>query len=385
MKNLLFVYTKMIIGGSTTSLLSILNNLDYKELNVDLLLLDNTGVLQKSIPKSVNILPSTKTNLISRYFHPCYIQNYLKSRVLSRYYGSKHIRAQIMSKCLADVSRRSDKKYDVAISFLEFWPYEYIVRKVNATKKVGWIHIDYKAIGVLPNLDKNTFHGLDKIITVSEECRKNFINVHPEFKCKTICIPNILSQQTIKSISVSEDPDIELKASLRFVTVCRIVFSHKGLDRGVKAFHRLKKDGFLSESIKWYIIGDGPDTENLKYLIDKFDLSKNIVLIGIQENPYKYVKLMDVFFLPSIYEGKPMAVTEAQMLGIVPLVTRYSSASEQILDGFDGIIVENNDESIYLGLKNILINTNQLELLKKNISTKDYSNIETIEKFNSII
>ena len=42
------------------------------------------------------------------------------------------------------------------------------------------------------------------------------------------------------------------------------------------------------------------------------------------------MKLCDVMLLPSRYEGKPMVVTEGYMMGLVPLVTRYTSAGEQI-------------------------------------------------------
>lgn len=55
-KKLLIVYSKMIVGGSTTSLLSLLNELDYSQYDVDLLLLEKGGVLDRQIPSAVNVI-----------------------------------------------------------------------------------------------------------------------------------------------------------------------------------------------------------------------------------------------------------------------------------------------------------------------------------------
>lgn len=55
MKKVLFVYSKMIIGGSTTALLSILNNFDYSRYSVDLLLFNSGGEFFGQIPKQINV------------------------------------------------------------------------------------------------------------------------------------------------------------------------------------------------------------------------------------------------------------------------------------------------------------------------------------------
>lgn len=50
MKNILIVYSKMVIGGSTTSLLSLLRAFDFSRYEVDLLLFSHQGELQHMIP-----------------------------------------------------------------------------------------------------------------------------------------------------------------------------------------------------------------------------------------------------------------------------------------------------------------------------------------------
>lgn len=56
-KKLLFAYPEMLIGGSTTSLLSLFNTIDYNKYEVDLILYRNRGEFLKAIPEKVNLLP----------------------------------------------------------------------------------------------------------------------------------------------------------------------------------------------------------------------------------------------------------------------------------------------------------------------------------------
>lgn len=57
-KRVLFVYSTMMLGGSTTSLLSLLQNFDYEKYQVDLLLYKAEGPFIGYIPEQVNILPT---------------------------------------------------------------------------------------------------------------------------------------------------------------------------------------------------------------------------------------------------------------------------------------------------------------------------------------
>lgn len=398
MKKLLFVYTKMIVGGSTTSLLSILNNLDYSKYSVDLLLYEIGGDLFEFIPKEVNILPqgnkykrANKRLMLKRITSPSYLYAFFRSRTLSEKYKSSLIRQQIMSYESAKFSAKINKQYDVAIAFLEFWPAIYVAKYVNSHRKISWVHIDYKAIRLIPSFDVKCFAQFDNIVLVSGTCCKNFIDIYPQFRSKVLCIENILSKKSIRSMAKVFEckNDIGLEPGIiNVVSVCRIVLSHKGLDRGVRAFSRIIEEGFkegFKVDFKWYIIGEGPDFDILKEVIKKHSMDKYIVLLGKKINPFPYIACMDLFFLPSLYEGKPMAVTEALMLGVPALVSHYASAPDQITNGFDGIIVDNDEDAIFEGLKMLISNPETIHKLKANAESRDYSNISEMEKIYGII
>ena len=167
----------------------------------------------------------------------------------------------------------------------------------------------------------------------------------PEFHYKTIVLENIVSPSYIlgNCSSVLKDLSVE-EESLNIITACRLSIYTKGLDRIILALRRLIDNGY---NVKWYIIGDGPDRKEFEEMIIKNNLENYLFLLGQKDNPYPYIKRCDVYVMPSRYEGKPIAVTEAQILGLPVIVTNYSSASEQVMNEVDGLVVNNDDHSIY--------------------------------------
>ena len=146
----------------------------------------------------------------------------------------------------------------------------------------------------------------------------------------------------------------------------------------------MKKEGIL-HNVRWFIIGEGRDDEELLAMIKKEGLEDVIYPIGERINPIPYLKKADCFLLPSRHEGKPMAITESFIMGVVPVVTEYTSAREQIKDGVDGLVFENNDEALYDGLKKIIECPKILEELKNNIINTDYGNVHEIKAFDELV
>ncbi|CBK75195.1 hypothetical protein CIY_25880 [Butyrivibrio fibrisolvens 16/4] len=63
-------------------------------------------------------------------------------------------------------------------------PNYYVIEKVNAEKKILWIHNDYKKIGFNQEFEKKYFEQADHIVTISDSCVESFVDVFPEFKEK---------------------------------------------------------------------------------------------------------------------------------------------------------------------------------------------------------
>ena len=391
-KRILIVYNTLGVGGSTTSLLSLLNELDLTKYDVDLQLRGN-GEFDSLIPQGINRLPDymeapeTLMQKKRRSFHSWL--HLLKALFRHKVYGNLNQRTQIMSlDSLRYCKDQEEGCYDVAISYIEGLPLYYVVSKVHAKKYICWIHFDYKGGKFNPRYDFSYLEKADKIVLVSSSCKKNFDEIFPEFRHKTVYVENILSQQFViersKQIINFTLPGKECHR-LKMVSVSRIDFSSKGLDRGINALAELKSKCMLSKELIWYIIGDGLDFHTLDKMIREKGLTENVILCGSQSNPLPLVRQCDVFFLPSRSEGKPMAVTEALMLGLFVVATRYSSAEEQIKDGENGLILENTDKAILKFLADLHNNCDWLLNKRKEMRQHDYSNTREYLKVEQLI
>lgn len=392
-KNILFVYPTMNIGGSTTSLLSILNEIDYSKYNIDLILGYNNGELFYQIPKCVNILKpyyrfqNRILRIIRIMFSPRFIIYKIMEKIRKITWQSRMISLQwFESKCIEFYNTDLDKEYDIAISFLEGVTCRYVANHVKAKRKIAWIHINYEEVGLNPIYDFDVLKVFDRIVTVSIECRNALVRQFPQFEKKILFIDNILSKRRLYEMS-KEKVSININDNnINLFSSSRIVFNPKGFDRAVLQIEKLFKTNNMNISrLKWYIIGDGPDYKRLENMIKEKKLENVVFLLGAKVNPYPFFNNMSLYFQPSIYEGKPMTVTEGLILGLPALVTNYSSAIEQIQNGVDGMIVENSEVGIFSGLKYILDNPFIIKEWYKNVRSKNYSNSEVIHEIERML
>ena len=393
MKRVLIAYPQMMLGGSTTSLLSLLNEIDTTRYVIDLLLSFAGGPYAGSVPASINVLPygylyqDARSRKVHRLLSPRYMIAKTASQILGKLHHNVHLSWQYLEEKDVDFYRDVEEQYDVAIAFLEGQMCKYVAKHVKAKRKIAWIHIDYKKSKFDPKYDKKSLSQFEKIVLVSSRCKDSFCECFPELSERAVVIENILSSKYLFQLA---GETIELPAisndRLNLVTTCRISFASKALDRAVRVFARLQEQNPETvKRLKWYILGDGADKLELEKMIADFGLQDIIQLLGMKANPYPIVSKMDLFFLPSLWEGKPMAVTEAQILGLPALITRYTSAPEQVRDGIDGMIVDNSEDGIYFGLKSIIEHPEKITEWKSKVLMHDYSNISEIQKVEALI
>lgn len=387
-KRVLFVYSTMMLGGSTTSLLSLLQNFDYEKYQVDLLLYKAEGPFIAYIPEQVNILPTAlapEMTQLKRRIKSIFNGKLLDSLFCGvKYYGKPVMSQQKNAYMNAAWCRIPEQEYDVAIGFLELWSDVIVNKYIKAKKKISWVHVDYQKAHYIPALDSHTFDESNFIVHVSEKCMQNFQEAFPQYANKCVYIENILTKSFLQS-RIQRAPKVHIdleNAGLKLLSVCRIELDHKGLDRGIEAIRTLKDRGY---KINWYVIGSGPDESKMKAYIEKLDLQNDIHMLGRMECPFTLYENFDAFFVPSRYEGKPMAVTEAQMLGLPPIVTEYESAHEQIDDLKTGIIAENSCDGIVDILEKILKSPQILNSIHNNLLRSDFDNVECINQIYELM
>lgn len=384
----------MIIGGSTTSLLSLLQELDKEKYDIDLVLYRNEGPMIDSIPTGINLL--TEACLFKgrkSFFYRIWlllVSGFLfKALWVSLKYNKRiALNGQIMMDARAEIySRKIEECYDVAIGYLEGWPNKYLAsNKISANKKIGWLHVDYIKTYLNPDLDKKTIKKLDAVVSVSQECEQHNKELF-QLEC-SIYLPNILSSKYVRKRSLLEYPnDGKLQdwnnfGGLRILSVGRINNVHKAFDRIIPAAITLKSLGF---KFMWDIIGDGVDMPIMLKAVCDNNLQGFVNFIGSRLNSLCFMRNADFLIQPSRYEGKPMVITEALMLGVVPIVTKYASAEEQIENGVTGLILPNTDESLNDNIIDIINDRNNLCHIKNEIVSRNFDNVSDIKLYEDLI
>ncbi|MGG7157911.1 glycosyltransferase [Clostridium perfringens] len=390
MKKILVSSFDMEVGGVERSLISMLNNFDYENNKVDLMLYSHTGDFMNLLTDKVNLLDEIKSYSTFRKGIVQVIKegNILLglSRLLAKY-NSKYIKnkdinnesvvqMQLMWKYALPFLPKLEEEYDVAISYL--WPHYFIANKVKAKKKIAWIHTDYSTIETDVNIDLKMWNKFDYIIAVSEECKNAFLKKYPSLHNKVKVMENITSPEFIKNMSQEKVEDNIIKDnSFKVVSVARLSYA-KGIDNAVRTLKILHDRGF--KNIKWYVIGYGGDGGLIRELIKENNLENSFILLGKKINPYPYMKIADIYVQPSRYEGKAVTVTEARILCRPTIITNYPTAKSQLTDGLDGLICESTIDGIAKSIVDLYKNFELRERLSINCKNINYGNTYELEK-----
>ncbi len=392
MEKVLIASFDMEVGGVERSLISMLNNFDYQNYRIDLMLYSHTGDFMNLLPDQPNLLeesPAYKTFRMS-------IGKILKSGKISL--GL----VRLMAKCKANLSTSSEKgykqmqymwkyslpflpkhkkKYDLAISYL--WPHYFVAEKVEAKTKIAWIHTDFSTVDTDERVDIQMWNKFNYIVAVSEECKNAFIQKYSSLEKKVIVIENITSPDFVRALA-NEKIENRMLNDQRFkiITVARLSYA-KGIDNAVKALKLLKDRGY--KDISWYVVGYGGDEAMLKELIKEQNLEDSFILLGKQINPYPYMKEADLYVQPSRYEGKAVTVGEAQILYKPVLITNYTTAQGQVRNKYDGLICELSIEGIAKGIEKLYKDYKLRNQLTDNCTRTNYCNNQELEKLYQLI
>ncbi len=134
------------------------------------------------------------------------------------------------------------------------------------------------------------------------------------------------------------------------VTVARLN-PEKGFLRAIEALAPLMRE---HRDLRWHIVGGGPDESAVREAVRAAGIDSQVVLFGMRNNPYPYVKAADLMLLPSIHEAAPMVYEEARALGVPVLTTATTSAADMVEARHSGYVCENSAEGIRSGVQRIL-------------------------------
>ena len=396
-KKIIIVSHAMLLGGVERSLIGFLEAFDYSQYDVDLFLLRHEGELLSYIPKEVNLLPEVKQyTVLARPMVDTLKEGHLlltSARLYGKVKASRYIKThhQTESEVPLDYSHKytyklmtfikRDTNYDLAISFLT--PHYIVSHKVNAKKKIAWIHTDYDYVQTNVESQLKMWSPYDYIASISEAVTINFLKKFPVFKDKVIEIPNVLPVKLINKQAEELDVSNEMidDESIKLLSIGRYC-KPKNFDNVPFICKRIRELGL---NVKWYIIGYGGDEERIRKNIIECHMEEHVILLGKKSNPYPYIKACDIYVQPSRYEGKCVSVIEAQALHKPVVITDYPTAKSQLKDGYDGVIVPLDNEKCAEAINKVLRNAELINTIQKNTLTTDYSHYCSVDYLVQLI
>ncbi|MBR6662300.1 MAG: glycosyltransferase [Alistipes sp.] len=384
------------IGGAEISLIGLLNAIDKAKYDIDLFVYSHQGELMQLIPDGVNLLPENpKYSTLERPMkdvlregHVDIVAARLLAKIRHRIYRRTHSISgedasifQYVANCTTPLLPMvSDKEYDLAISFLA--PHNICLDKVRAKKRVAWIHTDYTRIHINQRLELPYWQPFDHIASISEAATEAFVKIFPELESKVIEIENILSPSFVQQRANEEVEEITLQNGvINLLSVGRFCTA-KNYDNLPFICKHLVEMGV---DVRWYIIGFGGDEPLIRAKIAEAGMEKHVIILGKRSNPYPYIKACDIYVQPSRYEGKSVTVREAQMLCKPVVVTNYPTASSQIENGVDGVIVPMDNRACAEGIKALIYDKELQSRIVEHLRTHDYGNEQEVEKIYKLI
>ena len=394
-KKVLFLINTMGQAGAEVALIELLKKLDSKnEFRIYLYSIIPCGELFERVPDNIHLLNkhvSTssvlsfkgrvkigKQVLISFFYKftgfrllPYMIKNIKEQKAR----GGKIQYDKLLWRMLAQGRPSLKGRYDLAVSYIEGGANYFLADKVESDKKVSFVHIDYKQAGYTPYMDQGSYENMDRIYVVSKAVGEKFSSIYPQYKDKIRLFRNLLSREDILSKAERGRAFTDEFHGVRLVTVGRLHYQ-KGYDIAIEALARIIKDGY---SVRWYIIGEGMERAHLEKLIRKNKVEDSFILMGKKDNPYPYVKQSDIYVHASRFEGKSIAIEEAQILGKAIIASDCTGNTEQIVDGYDGVLFPLSVENLVGEIKALIDNPQKIKMYEENVKTKELEHPEDLE------
>ena len=344
MKKILFIMPALQGGGAEKVLIDILKNMDRSRYDLTLLLEYKEDVYTSSIPEDVKVRSLYRRSGI-------WLERFHRGLGIVRCYNLFHS----LVYRLAFLWMMRKESYDTIISFMEGEAvriHSYLKHK--AKRNVSWIHIDFKKKHWSLEFFRNKRHEcecysmMDKIVFVSDDARKSFLEIYPVDESSTKVLYNLIDRDEILKLS---DKTIEK----RKLTICMTgrLNQQKRYDKALEVMKILKDDG---EDVELWVLGIGELEAELKEQANSLGIAEMCRFWGFVRPPYPYMKSADIYLSTSEAEGYPLVLCEALCLGLPVVATDITGAHEILEESKYGLLVKEDVDDIYRGVKRMIEN-----------------------------
>lgn len=386
-KKIIFVTKALWIGGIETALVNLLKYFDYDKYDVTLLVLKAELDMLDQIQPKCRVLIADREETVtfqeryrySRLFHlteksdaPSRLHKMMMWTVPIIRWAENRLYIRYIKK------QMKNERFDTAVIYSDVAG-ETAIRAIKADKYLMFYHH-----GAMRHVyhDKIAYKKCEKIIAVSEHQAEALRKFNPRYSGKVTTIPNLTDVAGIQEKSLALTREQFDTTKFNIVSVGRV--SHeKGMDLAVKACAELVTEG--NDNIRWWIVGDGPAMQEVKKMIKELHMEEYVITVGMQKNPYPYIRQADLYVQPSRFEAFGLTILEAMILGKAVLATDTMGAHEIINDGKNGLICDVTGKGMAGQIKELILDLKKLAKLERAVREIDFiehnrSNLSRIEE-----
>lgn len=333
------------------------------------------GGAEKVMIDLVNHMDQTKFDVTVQTVWPCDASKYLVPgiRYKSMYATeskANHLRYRVEAESGLAYRLHIKDDYDIECAYLEMGPTKVLSASTNKkSKKLAWVHCDLtKAVS-----DPQAFAAkaapwyakFDRIVCVSQNVKERFDELF-EGRFNSTVLYNVIDDAAIREKATLPLPDGVKKRRFTVLSVGR--FSpQKNFLRLLQAHKRLLAEGLRHDL---WILGEGQERPMLEQYVAEYGLQDSVWMPGFIENPYPFMREADLLACSSIYEGYSTFMTEGLILGKPIVTTDVSGMRELLGDSEYGLIVENDDEAFYQGMRRMLTDAKLREEYSQRAATR---------------
>ncbi len=325
--NILYVITKLELGGAQKQLLSLVRGLDKERFN-PYILTAYDGLLVDAA-KDIPGLKLIRCRFLERPIRP--IKDILALFFIYRFIKNNNIDIVHTHSSKAGILGRLAAKASGART---------IIHTVH-----GWSFHDYQS-GITYYfylfLEKLCAYFSSAIVVVSQWDKRQAARqlAGRQDRCKLIRYTINYEEFRNKTVASQARKEFGLSEADLVIGMVACFKPQKSPLDFIKLAGAIKKD---FPNAKFILVGDGILRKKVCALINKLNLKEQIILTGWRNDIASILSCLDVFVLTSLWEGLPIAVLEAMAAGLPVVATDTGGISEVVLHGKTGYLVKPRD------------------------------------------
>lgn len=373
-KNILIYPGPLFKNGITSSIISLLEHLDREKYNY--ILFFRTEVVRQ-VAETLKELPEG----VSYYGYTNVEAVYGEEKEI--FAGWQNEPDYPYEKAEPVLYRRMQREKDRLLSFLRIDTvihYEgygrdlLILFELMPCRRIIYLHnnmlLEVEKKGIRPEPLCRAYRTYDTVALVSEEQRpvaETMISMDggvPK-EARVVLAKNVIPYEQVVSrskellkldkkteLNVTEEKLREILASSKkkFVTIGRFL-PEKGHARLISAFEQVH-EGYPDTALV-ILGGYGPLYEETVEQAKQSSAAEDIVIIKYLSNPYALLAACDYFVLSSYYEGLPVVLTEADIVGL-PCVSTDIPGPRKMMGQYGGLLTEDSEEGVRDGMLSCL-------------------------------